>query len=227
MGNINKKEKVLLTVLIGACLAFLYIQIYLPKQTVKIDALKSNINDYESKIDSLNITSVLNIKLRKDLDGLESKYKDTIAAFPKEGRVPEIAYNLDVYTKENGITLSNIAMGDSQEFSQDKANNQNNGNNNTDNNANTKQATNSAFKLFIIPTNLSVSGEYLKVNSFLSTLEKDKRLSKIESLSLISNGPGKVTASLTTNYYYVPGLVISTEYPFNDGIKNKEDMFKE
>ena len=217
MNNLKKNEKILLTVVVAVCLTFLYVQLYLPKQTEKIDGLKSSISDYESKLESLKLTSLRNIKLRDKLDGLEAKYKQTIAQFPKEGRVPEIAQNFDEYTKKNSIMLSNVGIGDAQEFSQEK-----------DKNANVNNAsTNAAFKLFVIPTTLSVSGEYLKVNSFLDTIEKDTRLAKIENLTLASNGPGKVSATLTANYYYVPGVVISTEYDFNDGRKNKEDMFKE
>ena len=240
MNNLNKKEKFLLSVLLGACITFLYIQLYLPKQTAKINELKSSISDYESKLESLELTSKLNINLRKQLDDLEFKYKETIAAFPKEGREPEIAYNYNEYAKKNSIALSNVSIGDSQEFSQNSDKNTNNANNNkstanaansgnsTTNAANSgNSATNAAFKLFIIPTTLSVTGEYLRVNDFLATIEKDTRLAKIENITLASGGQGKVNANLTANYYYVPGLVINTEYPFNDGKKSKEDMFRE
>lgn len=227
MNNLNKKEKVLLTVILAACLSFLYIRLYLPKQTAKIDTLKSNIGDNESKLEALKVTSLLNIKLRKELDELELQYKKTIAAFPKDGRVPEIAYNFDKNSKANNIAISKAAIGESQEYQQEKEKNKKEANNAKGKDAKTAaNTTNAAFKLYVIPTTLSVSGEYLKVNSFLSAVEKDNRLANIEQILIKTTQGGKVTADLSTNYYYVPGLIIDLKYDFNDGRKNKEDMFK-
>jgi len=61
----------------------------------------------------------------------------------------------------------------------------------------------------------------------LASIENDTRLAKIGTFSLVSNGSGKITATLLANYYYVPGTSIDSEYQFNNGVKNKEDMFKE
>jgi len=236
MGNISKKEKILIIAVLAACVAFLYIQLYLPKQTNRINTLKSNISDHESKLESLEQTAKQNVNLKNELDKLELKYIDTVSAFPKDGRVPEIAYNLQEFTKKSGILLTSVTFDDSKEYLQGQ-NNNNTKSGNATNNANVTTGGNNAktiktpistsFKLFVIPTTVAITGEYLKVNSFLSTIENDTRLAKIEDLTLTNSGQGKITASFLANYYFVPGTSIDLDYKFNDGIKNKEDMFKE
>ena len=236
MGNISKKEKILLVAVLAACIAFLYIQLYLPKQTEKINGLKANISEHQSKLESLELTAKQNGQLKKDLDKLELKYIDTVAAFPKDGRVPEITYNIEEFTKKSGITFNSVALGESQEYLQGKSNdnakNGNNGNNgsktnNNNNTNNVKTPISTSFKLFVIPTSVAVTGEYLKINNFLSTIENDTRLAKIESLTLATIAPNKLSATFLANYYYVPGNSIDLEYKFNNGVKNKEDMFRE
>lgn len=204
-------------ILLAAVVFYIYFQLYLPKQTNKIYNLRSSIDQCESELDSLEFTSKLNTKMGSELDKLDIKYRSTLATFPVNPREPEIAYNLKGYANTNGVTLNSITLSGTQETGAAKSNGENKEN---------KAAVATTYKLYTIPVNISATGEYLKMNTFLSTVENDKRLAKINNVSLAKADGAKVTATFSVDYYYIPGLIINLDYPFNKGSYGKEDMFR-
>ncbi|MDF2502998.1 GspMb/PilO family protein [Clostridium sp.] len=242
MNNLSKREKYLIVVIGVLAVIYVYYSFFLSTVINKIKAEKSMVNTYNVQLQNINEMKVSNKKLSNELDTLKEENNKNSMALPSSERDPEIVYNLKTVADANKVNISNVNMSQPTSYSQTSSNTSNsNTNNSQNNNANSSSNTTVTAKpgsLLSIPVNLSVTGEYDGIVNFISSIEKDGRLSTINSINLGSQGTGaaggsqnsasnSITASIALNYFYiVPSANDKIEYDFNKGSYGKDNPFK-
>lgn len=228
MKDLSTREKVLLGILAGVIVLFIYFKYIFSPVLDNIIAVKSNIKKYKDDISLIELTKKLNEKQRVELAQLREKFLAAAQALPPMERNPDIVYNLKPLMDKNGIILISSTYGEPSEFTkaQGSKETQNNGNSrNNNNNSNINKP--SIEKLMAVPVNLSVSGDYINIVNFIFSVEMDKRIAEIEDVNISGGSDGKLQASISMNFFYTDisenGEI---EYEFNNGNYGKTDLFK-
>ena len=228
MGNLSKREKTI--VIIGTILAvmYLYFNIFLNPIYQKIKVEKNIIYDKKVQIAAIEKLKTSNITDRKKLEDLKTKFTQGVSELPKNERNPEIARNLDVMAKESNVIISSVVFDigtmNASKDSTIPATTQNK------TNTITAENTNGNKKIFNVPVNLVVYGDYASVVSFTRNIEENVRLAQIVStnISLLKDNNIVLQANIVINYYcYIAEGTIQDNpvYEFKDGKSGKDNLF--
>lgn len=230
MNNLSKREKYLMLVIGILAVIYVYYSFFLSSVIDNIKTEKSAVASYNKQLQNINEMKASNKKLIGELDALKEKNNKNSIALPNFEKDPEIAYKLKSIADTNKVNISNLSLFQPTTYSQSSSSNSsNNTNNSQSNNTNTSNNTVNAKagSLLSIPVSLSVNGEYDGIMKFISSIEKDERISVINTINLGSQGDSGITAAITLDYFYVAASENDkVEYDFNKGDYGKDNPFK-
>lgn len=238
MSNLSNREKYLIIAIGILAVIYVYYSFFLSPVMNKIKVEKSKVDAYNTQFKNINVMKTDNKKLSTELDTLKEKNNQNSMALPNFERNPEIAYKLKAIGDTNKVNISNINLSQPTAYSQTSSNvPSNNTNNSQQNNASSSSnvVTAKPGSLLSIPVNLSVNGDYDGIVNFISSIEKDERLSVINSINLSSqgtsgssnSGSNSITATIMLDYFYiVPSEKDKVEYDFNKGNYGKDNPFR-
>lgn len=217
---LNKREKVLLIILGGLILFYVYFTYFLSPVLQKVSSAKDNIASYELSLNSLNLTKLNNEKSKKQLEDIKSNIEDSQKALPKSERNPEINYNLKVMGDKSKITINSIDFGQVVSYTSQQ-----------ENNKETDASQKSSFgDLNVVPVTANIQGDYKSILNFINAVEKDTRIAEVSSVNISNQDNSKassLSATISISYYYLAEKSEnSDDYDFNKGSYGKEDLFK-
>lgn len=242
MSNLSNREKYLIIAIGILAVIYVYYSFFLSPVMNKIKVEKSKVDAYNTQLKNINVMKTDNKKLSNELDTLKEKNNQNSMALPNFERNPEIAYKLKAMADANKVSIVNVNLSQPTAYSQNSSNTSNSNTNNSQNN-NTNTSSNATVtakpgSLLSIPVNLSVNGDYSGIVNFISSIEKDERISIINSINLGSQTAGanggslnsasnSITANITLDYFYIaPSAKDKVEYDFNKGSYGKDNPFK-
>ncbi|AJA47559.1 hypothetical protein CPAST_c14840 [Clostridium pasteurianum DSM 525 = ATCC 6013] len=225
MNNLSKREKYLIVIIGILAVIYLYYNFFLSSVIDNIKAEKSAVTAYNTQLQNINEMKASNQKLIRQLDDLKEKNNKNSIALPNFEKNPEIAYRLKSIADANKVNISNVSLSQPTTYSQSSNTTSSSSNSNNSQNNNTVNAK--PGSLLSIPVNLSVNGEYDGIIKFISSIEKDERISIINTINLGSQDGNGITATITLNYFYVTASDKNkAEYDFNKGDYGKDNPFK-
>ncbi|TDT61960.1 type 4a pilus biogenesis protein PilO [Fonticella tunisiensis] len=235
MINLSKRERTLL-IITGVMIFFaLYYSYFLSPILKNISDSRANIAIYENELGNLKLTQKLNEKQKKELEVIRDGFEDAAKALPKMERSPEIAYNLKVLGDEKAIIINSLSFGEPSEYKIESNDSNNKADTKdsisegggSDSNKTGADAKNQEEKLYVVAVNLSVSGDYINIMDFISSVENDKRIAEITDVNMSRGQNGKLSAKININYYYVDTKDKGElKYDFNNRSYGKQNPFE-
>lgn len=239
MNNLSKRERYLIAIIGILAVFYIYYSFFLSSMINKIKAEKFIVDTYNTQLQNINEIESTNKKLNNELTDLKEKNSKNSIALPNFERNPEIAYKLNTMANSNKVTINNINLAQPTTYSKTSSNTLTNNTNNSQQSSTTNSSSANSVvvtakpgSLLSIPVNLSVTGDYDGIINFISSIEKDERISIMNSINLTSqssnNGTANgITASITLDYFYiVSSTKDKVEYDFNKGSYGKDNPFK-
>lgn len=235
MGNLGKREKILLGVLSIVLLFYAYYSLFLNPAVIKMKELSESIDKARIEANKIRNAKVI-IKNQKDqIEELKDSLNMAFKAIPEAEKNPEIAYSMKKLADENRIYFSTITFAGIQDYSSTKddgkeaensqnANEQNQGNTTTESNS----KTTSSEKLYIVPAAITTEGDYNTTMNYIASIENDSRIAVVKSINMrLDPKSGKIKSN-TDIYLFYSDKVSDKEidYEFNQGIYGKGDLFK-
>lgn len=216
MSKLSKNEKILLGILGIAIVIYVYYTFFLTPVLNKISISNTNITNYNAEIQSIAIKEAETKKLEKQYEELKVKYDDFLTKYPNFSKAPQIAYDVKALADIYGITLENIGFSEPLKVGTS-----------TPENKEETTTKDSNFQLFNIAANITASGTYANIKSFIKALEEEKRATEISTTSISKKEDTNILA-LSANFYYVMNTNNSQQnaYEFNKGTYGKVDIFK-
>jgi type IV pilus assembly protein PilO len=207
LKDLSKREKYLLIVLGVTLVFYCYYRLLMLPIINGIVVSRANIDKYNDEINSQVLNSLVVQKDKKQLEELKANIDKSLAAFPKDERNPEIAYDIKAVSNNCNVLLGAINFGQAAEYS-------------------LQQGPKVSNKLMSVPVTLQVSGDYRNIINFILKIENDSRMAVVGSVALNETG-GTLQSSISVNYLYMPSQnMIGAEYDFNNGTYGKDSLFK-
>ncbi len=203
MGNLSKRELILLSAVLVIGVMYGYINYFLSPVLSNISSTKANIAADESKLATVKTAGIINKKLKEDLADYNSKLEEAVKALPPSERQPEISYNLKVLADNNKVSLNSVSYG--------------------------QPAADGKDKIITSPVGVTVSGSYNNVIGFITSIEKHKRLAAVESVNLSKKeGNEDNVQSIIDINFFNAGTAEANDfkYDFNNGSYGKDSLFK-
>ncbi|WP_010239285.1 hypothetical protein [Clostridium arbusti] len=237
MNNLSRREKYLIVIIGVLAIIYVYYSFFLSPVINKIKIEKSTVDSYNVQLKNINEMKASNMKLINELDDLKEKNNKNSIALPNFEKNPEITYKLKTMADTNKVNISNVNMSQPITYSQSSSNTSNNSTNssqqsntNNSNNSNSVVVTAKPGSLLSIPVSITINGDYDGIMNFISSIEKDDRLSIMNTVSLDSGNSGnssEITTIITLDYFYIaPSAKDKVEYDFNKGEYGKDNPFK-
>jgi Pilus assembly protein, PilO./General secretion pathway, M protein. len=236
MSNLNKSERILLSILAVVFIGYLYYTFLLSPELKKIQATQSNIDQYTKELNELKLLSASNKKLGETLNELKLKLDQSNGTLPKGDRSPEVQRETKKIVDNTKVILSGVVIGNGVEYNLNtntNANAQKTGESKTDNKeaAKTTAPVVSTVKTMMLPVTLNVSGDYSSIMNFMKAFEESKRLTEINTVVIApkgtKTGDGQLTLTLNSNVYYIDdGTAVQPQFDFNNGSYSKDNLFK-
>lgn len=202
---LSKNEKVLLGVLCAVALYFVVDILIISPSNEKLRPLQDEVNSLKEQVQNIEGLDA-SIKLKKkELEGLRLEFEEASKTIPKTDRSPEVIRDIESMAGESGITVSNYSLSKPITFDS----------NGSGESANQGSAT--GLQAFTIQ--MTITGDYVNVLSFINKLESDSRIKEVVSLSST-----KDTSNISVTYY-VAGSINIEEYNFNEGSFGKSNPF--
>jgi type IV pilus assembly protein PilO len=234
VNNLSRREKYLIVIIGVLAIIYVYYSFFLSPVINKIKIEKSTVDSYNVQLKNINGMKASNMKLINELDDLKEKNNKNSIALPNFEKNPEITYKLKTMADTNNVNISNVNMSQPITYSQSSSNTSNNSTNssqqsNTNNssNSNSVVVTAKLGSLLSIPVSITINGDYDGIMNFISSIEKDERLSIMNTVSLDSQSSNGITTIITLDYFYIaPSANDKVEYDFNKGDYGKDNPFK-
>jgi type IV pilus assembly protein PilO len=198
MKRLSKREKILLTVCMTLIIIYAYYSFFLTPILKKITVLHEQIDKDNVAINNINIVKSQNKKQNEQLQSIQVKYTDASKALPTSEKNPEITSEIKKLADNNKIIINSIDLGKSSEYKNQSVT------------ANNKAATKKdelsngvSGKLMITPVTLNITGDYLNMIDFISSIEQDKRIVEINTLNISTDSNNAMQATININYYYL------------------------
>lgn len=242
MSNLSNREKYLIIAIGILAVIYVYYSFFLSPVMNKIKIEKSKVDAYNTQLQNINEMKTTNKKLSNELDTLKEKNNKNSIALPNFEKNPEIAYKLKAIADANKVSIVNVNLSQPTTYSRTSSNTSSNNTNNSQqsstgnsSNANSAVVTAKPGSLLSIPVSVGITGDYDGIMNFISSIEKEERLSIINSINLSSQGTGgssnlgsnSITTTITLDYFYIaPSAKDKVEYDFNKGNYGKDNPFK-
>lgn len=225
MNSLAKREKILIIIVAGLILMYVYVTFFLNPLNIKIGNEKQLLTKKTEEYSSIEKLVSSNKSNNKKLDTIKKKFDESVKALPKNEKNPEIAYNLNTLASKSSVVINSVTFGQIADSSGNKSATTNN---NTNTITNTNNVNSSSEKLMYVPVNVIVSGAYPSIVNYINNIEKDTRISEIESVSISSNATDKsvLQCTLVLNYYFTAGnSKDQPDYDINSGDSGKDNLF--
>lgn len=181
MNSLSKREKVLLILAVAVIISYIYYFKYLSFFNEKIKEMNSSINIYKTQINEIhNYDGSISKNLQVNLSSMQN-------TLPFEEKNENIINNIKLACEKNKVALQGLEFKEPYENNSDY----------------TK-------KLYTVPVNLSISGNYYDITNFITTLEDSERITNIYKLQ-IDKSENQYNAEINMYYYY-----------FNNGLKDDD-----
>ena len=227
MKNLTNREKYLILLLGIAVLLFLYAKLFLLPVLDETATTRQAVQDEQMQVSELTAMKTVNENMRKSLTELQKKYESALIQLPDQPRNPEVAYNLKPLADISNVTLMSVSLGDGEQYSElERPENTDDGQEDQIQNV----------QIFNMPVTIEgTAGSYSDVMDFVDQLEKDKRFTRIKSLSINAEGEmsrgGVITGqnlmvNINIDYFYTTDSKDKPSYYFNNGSYGKEDLFR-
>lgn len=228
MSSLGKREKIMLGILAGVVILYLYYLLFLNPYLKMIDEAKERVNKSIAEVEQIRVAKENLPKLSAEIDSLKVDMQKCLDVIPEIERNPEIAYNLKKIGDSNKIAISTLGLGEPVELSSEQNNNGANTNTSTNTNADANKTVPDSKKIYVIPAAMTASGDYDAIMNFIHTVESDKRITDVRGVGINTDQQtGALTLNLTMNYYYTGKVTDNTlDYKFNSGSYGKTNPFK-
>lgn len=222
MGNLSKKDKIILIFLIALGILYIYYAFLLKPILNDNNKKNSEVLQAETKLEEINTADTSNSKYKKQVADFKAKYEQALKALPKNERDPEIAKQLKDLCDKNDIMLSSLNFSKPIEVKNTKSNKK-------------SASSKTPVKIMSVPITMNVSGDYENAVNFLENLEHSDRIAVMDAATFTSNektngnsDDGKVNISLNASYYFILANAGETkiQYDFNKGDYGKQNVFK-
>lgn len=223
--NLSKKDKILLFCVLGLVLGYFYIQFFLMGIIDKISNTGSDILSNQSKLNKIEKLQVDNKIKQVKLNDIQMQYNNKINSLPISARVPDIMNELKSLADSNQVSINNVTFQDGQEAAKVSE---------ISNFFGKDDSKNKAYldNLMVVPSNVSLSGDYGKIINFINQIESNARIAKVSNINLSLNREAqKVQANINVIYLYnniKSGDNKKPLYDFNNDPSSygKDDIFK-
>lgn len=216
MERLSKRDQILLLIIILAIIFYGYYQFYLTPALNKVQITRTEISNLKQQLNNIKQDELINKQLMKQIEDLQTRVKENEAALPYSPREPELITRIEDFCHGSNVTFINLSFNESSEYKL------------TDDKAKAKDSVTATpgGKLMIIPVTFSFKGDFLSIMNFISSLEGDKRLNSIDSLSLTPNG-SLIQGNLSLNYYYINNGKndVEIKYDLSKGSFGKDNLF--
>lgn len=196
MNGISKREKGMLIILFIIIIGYVYYSLfYIPLQKKMLKSRQS-INRHIEVINTARINEELFGEKAKELDRIKAKYEKAKLLIPHIEKNPEIITNLQRFSKESGVEIINITLGEPEVMKRigDQKNNKNE--TTVEENQVYKQ---SSEELFTVPVSISLSANsYEDAMKFLSLFENDRRYVEVNNFVITIIKRANVPQTLIT-----------------------------
>ena len=226
MGNLSKREKILVTVGTIVLVFYLYFSFFLNPTYQKIKAQNNIIQEKKNKITAIGELKNSNIVRGEKLKNLKNKFSKGFNELPTNEKNPEIARDLDSIAKKSNVTVNSLTFGVGN--STDIAGATNPSATPNDTTIKKNESSNANYKVNIIPVTLIINGDFPSILNFTKNIEEDDRLAQIVSINISSKGDNNVIlqSNIVINYYYTEGAIQDNPtYDFKDDKAGKSNLF--
>ena len=226
MGNLSKREKILVTVGTIVLVFYLYFSFFLNPTYQKIKAQNNIIQEKKNQIANIGELKKANIAKSEKLKNLKAKFSKGFNELPTNEKNPEIARDLDSIAKKSNVTVNSLTFGVGN--STDIAGATNPSATPNDTTIKKDEISNVNYKVNILPVTLIINGDFPSILNFTKNIEEDDRLAQIVSINISSKGDGSVIlqSNILINYYYTEGEnEDSPTYDFKDDKAGKSNLF--
>jgi hypothetical protein len=182
INNLSKRDKYFIGFVIIVGSVSIYFSFFLLPTIKQIKDSHSMIDNYRA---STTKGRVSQIQLKSPVEK-----KDLLISLPEVERNSEIAYNVKIMADKSLIEFDKLAFGEITVL-EDKQ---------------FKNGINLKGKLFAIPINIVVSGNYSNLEKFVKQLEGDKRFCEITEFNVTQGIIGKVVVNIELRYFYFEGI---------------------
>lgn len=225
--KLTKREKILLLIL-GVCLVlFLYFNYLIKPQFAKIDKMKSTLEDYNLKAQTVKSQTSSDNKIFKDYKKLNGE----IAAMTKR-LFPSIIQEKIITMLEDTINTSKVEVG-SLSFTEPQLNNVGEDQKEQEQQssslydlaeqfmktgkltaapdtagteADKAKEQNDKYKVVKMTATLACTGSYLDITNFIQGIELWSRKVIVKNVSIAQNDTDKLRATISLDFYAIPKL---------------------
>jgi Tfp pilus assembly protein PilO len=226
VGNLSKREKILVSVGTIVLVFYLYFSFFLNPTYQKIKAQNNVIQEKKNQIANIGELKKSNIANSEKLKDLKTKFSKGFNELPTNEKNPEIARDLDSIAKKSNVTVNSLTfgIGSSTNVADDTNPSA------TPNDATNKkdESSNVNHKVNILPVTLIINGDFPAILNFTKNIEEDDRLAQIVSINISSKGDASIIlqSNILINYYYTEGENgVNPTYDFKDDKAGKSNLF--
>lgn len=223
MSNITKREKILLGLLIGFIVLFGYNKFLLSPTLNEVSEVRLDRTNKEEKLFALKNMKQENKRLKSIINKTEDEYKKAEKAVPIDQKEPQIENSVSIACGENNVGLENITFKNSKIY---KDSTSDSTKTTTTKSNGTSKSVPGQFR--VLPTTMSISGNYQNCIKFLKSLESNERICNVENISITSKTEAGVKMNLDVNYYFTSSSEKdkkNLKYEFNNSEAGKSDLF--
>lgn len=217
MNSLSKKEKYLIYVLVICIFLYIYYSLFLNPIFKKIDVVKSDIKSCSIEVNKIRNAETIISNQKDEAESLKAALEEAFNAIPDTEKNPEIAYNLRQLGDINRVSIENLGFEEAMNLNEEE-----------DKNTENQQSNNPQYsKIYAVPVTVEVLGDYNSIMNFISSIEKDTRISNISTVSINerANDP-KLSGTVNMNYYYSDKITDKkVDYDFNTGAYGKPSLF--
>lgn len=218
MKNLKRSEKILLSILALAIIFYVYYTFLLSPVMDKVSASHENIASYNQQLNNIKLKEAQTVKLKADYETYKNDYAKLVLRFPSYEKDPQIGYNLKILADKSKVLLQNqtyTAVNNADPASA------------SSNTADTKAVKkDEKYKLNSAAVNISISGTYDGIRSFINSLENEERATIISNVN-ITKAENSLTASIIANFYFITDSqnTEKNSYDFNNKTYGKTELF--
>lgn len=205
--NLTKREKSLIFFAIIIGFIAIYYQYYLSPKILIIEKLNLDIMQRKNVLNSISILNTKN--LGDSLSKINENLRELNQEIPDNKDVEQFLINIDNVIAATGVKLKDLNFE----------------NNSVQNEEDQNQQKKTTKNYTTIPVNISLSGNYTEISSFIDEIQRMKRLNIIQTFDIArDNDPNNLTLNMTLFIYSMKDK--GTENMSGQMQKGKTDPFK-
>lgn len=207
----NKHEKILLSVVMGLSICFLYYIVFLGPNLTAIEPLVEEVKMLRDKAKNAENVQASISEKNTELEEIKKNYDEATKAVPKGDRYPELIKEIREGAKTRSLSITGEVFSQPVTYSQ--------GEDGTI--VEDLENTNTIKEgLLSYTITLSITGNFNNILKFVDDLEKVERIMSVDRIA-VSDSKTDIILS-----YIVSGSDENEEYDFNNGSYGKDNLFQ-